>query len=269
MIHTKIHKLNDGYNKRATDAWADTMGKKFKDKPHYVLDPDLFQCLKPTDIEKTIDALLDADVLHTPYDECVVEMETALTTGEKVVGFVALKHMDGIWMFDLSILRADGSVMGTPAPGYVGILRSEPQHSDNRDYDCRHVMRFDKEREGLNAVVGAALCVLIVLSHTRGVAKEVVNADALAKLNKARKSRGNSTIPAYTVFKIGHTYNSAGNSTAWHPGTKMRPHLRAGHVRQQVCGAGRKDRKLIFVEPVLVNCDTTDNLVHVPKLVRA
>lgn len=47
------------------------------------------------------------------------------------------------------------------------------------------------------------------------------------------------------------------------------PHWRRGHFRMQAFGAGRQERKLIFVAPVLIHADQLDGAVPAPRPYRA
>ena len=38
-------------------------------------------------------------------------------------------------------------------------------------------------------------------------------------------------------------------------GSMKRPHWRRGHFRRQLCGAGRAERRLVFVRPCFINAD--------------
>lgn len=50
---------------------------------------------------------------------------------------------------------------------------------------------------------------------------------------------------------------------------RVTPHWRRGHIRMQPCGAGKQQRKLIFVAPVLVHAEQLQGEVPAPRSYRA
>jgi hypothetical protein len=58
-------------------------------------------------------------------------------------------------------------------------------------------------------------------------------------------------------------------TTASAGGGAMAPHWRRGHFRMQPCGPGRRERKLIFVAPVLIHAEQLQGEVPRPKSYRA
>jgi hypothetical protein len=52
-------------------------------------------------------------------------------------------------------------------------------------------------------------------------------------------------------------------------GSTVTPHWRRGHFRMQVCGAGKRERKLIFVAPMLIHASQLQGEIPAPKPYRA
>lgn len=52
-------------------------------------------------------------------------------------------------------------------------------------------------------------------------------------------------------------------------GSAVAPHWRRGHFRMQACGAGKRERKLIFVAPTLIHASQMQGEIPAPKPYRA
>jgi hypothetical protein len=103
----------------------------------------------------------------------------------------------------------------------------------------------------MNAAV-KALCALVVLMHTRGVAKEVIEINP--RFNKCRVQAGRPPIQDHTVIKIGHVYDRSGNQVEYRQSGRTMPvHWRSGHYRMQRYGTKLSMERKIFIEPMLVN----------------
>lgn len=268
MIHTKMHRLLaslHAYDVRTDSAsreYAIAQIKAYTNKPHYILSDALVEALGAEEVYRTIDALVTAGVARMPVDECVVECEAEMVGNVPVRGFIFYRMTDVDWIeFYVAFLAPDGSSFGMPKGGTIRILPGTGGDKFEHYYETRGCDRT------IGTLVARSLAMLIVLTHTRGVRKEVTTREHLAKLNKARVASKKSEVPAYTVFHIGHTYDASGNKSTWHPGSTMRPHLRAGHVRNQACGVKHKDHKFVFIKAVLVNCERAEDLKHVPKVI--
>jgi hypothetical protein len=60
------------------------------------------------------------------------------------------------------------------------------------------------------------------------------------------------------------------NENAGHEGSStVAPHWRRGHFRMQPCGAGKRERKLIFVAPMLIHAAQLQGEIPAPKPYRA
>jgi hypothetical protein len=277
MIHTKIHHVIESMRERA-DGDPD-FGKMLADAyatvPHYVLTDELMDALGSDAIESTVRALMDAGVAKLPYSHCVVELNQSTTKGEKGRAFVwfSAEPQDNTWLTHLTFMHNDGKIVCMNRGAKV--LLREPADDDHKYMPPEEdqtrkspfVFEIQPTQHSLDYPIICCLCVLMVLTHVRGVVKENVTHEHLRKLNKSRASRGRQAVLPYTVFKIGHTYTSTGEKRTWAPGCKRRPHLRAGHTRMQRYGTGRQLEKLIFIEPILVNCESEADVQHKPKVV--
>jgi len=278
MIHTKIHKLIAKLkdptctNSTMSPERVAALANLFTNHPHYVITDELAEALHNGNAFRTVDALLQMGVARMPHLECVVEFSCNFSNNQHGTAFMWLGYdteepTDKDWVSAYTAyLLDDGAVVGwkhlykirpsANAPGSIG--------EDGYQYHYDWEVKSDDQKTAQKAVI--ALVYLLTLTHTQGVVGEKVTEADLSKLNKSRAAKGQVTIPAYTVFKVTHTHDASGKKVVWHPGSKMRPHLRAGHLRHQPCGTGRKERKVIFVEPCLVNCADASDVKHIPKI---
>lgn len=240
----------------------------FSKVPHYVLSQELLEVMTVDMVDHTVDALMDADVARLPYKSCLVEMRQQTVQKTWGTAFLLIEQPweDTKWLCFFIFLHDDGSVQSTVRPVEL-CIRPFNALQDKLNRSAKYVYETSEPMGTIGSCMAAALGMLLTLTHVRGVVKEAVTSDDLKKLNKAREAKGKQTVLPYTVFKIGHTYTSTGEKRTWAPGCKMKPHLRAGHTRRQRYGTGRNESKLIFIEPVLVNCESIDEVQFKPKVV--
>ncbi|MGO4440280.1 hypothetical protein [Rhizobium sp. RAF56] len=105
---------------------------------------------------------------------------------------------------------------------------------------------------------GIALCLAMTL-HVRGII--TVDPPVRPKLDAARIKRGKPPIPRdYVTVHIGFVTDRHGEQHLYEEGRgHVKPHVRSGHYKNQAFGPGRVDRKIIWIDPYLVNygADTT------------
>jgi hypothetical protein len=72
----------------------------------------------------------------------------------------------------------------------------------------------------------------------------------------------------YNGIRVGP--DDLGQESAAHEGgSTVAPHWRRGHFRMQACGAGKRERKLIFVAPMLIHALQLQGEIPAPKPYRA
>lgn len=206
--------------------------------PHYVVDRRLTEMLAREDVSRSITAVIEAQLAHMPFPSLLVEFDAE----DSVRRFAHIFERPDENAFDVVLAVLNGpaltvtrapiriEIVNLPVPGFV----VRPSQSS--------------ELDRLAAVFAVAVGMLML--NINGVEKDVVEP---RKLNRSREAVGKPSIPRHTVLRIGTVIDSAGRSVRYADGRHMPIHLRAGHVRHQVCGKGRTERKLIYIPPVLVN----------------
>jgi hypothetical protein len=106
--------------------------------------------------------------------------------------------------------------------------------------------------------VWTALCVAMLIMHTRGVEREVIEC---SKINRKRSNAGKVLIPKHTYLRIGRVYkNSASDdSTEYVARRSPIPHWRRGYDQPVRYGPrGDQKTRLQFIYPKLVACREAD-----------
>lgn len=117
---------------------------------------------------------------------------------------------------------------------------------------------------------GKYLCMLMLMSRlpTYETWVDEIRYKKTLKLSKVKtrkvreKARDRLLIEPQEIklsskIKLFRTQGVPSGSTG--TGEKVRPHWRRGHMRHQVCGKGRLDRKLIYIPPVCIHANELPN----------
>lgn len=101
------------------------------------------------------------------------------------------------------------------------------------------------------AFIFRAMAAAMLIFHTGGVAKEVIEC---SKMNKKRILNNKIPIPTHTRLHIGKVYRSSKSeqSDDYIPRRSPKPHWRRGYDQPVRYGAGREKIKFVYVNPKLV-----------------
>jgi len=222
-IYTRLHKLLE----IATD---ETFTNAVH---HYVIGDDLLAALSREDVQKSIDAMIQADMARLPFPEMLVEYSVS----PGVSRFLWLEEKDGDISALTAMLTSNGLVTVAVEPAIVrtqaGVLRVE----------CK-----TGEEDAMAVAVGTSFALLML--NIRGIEKRIIEPKAL---NASRAKKGRVSVPSHVLLKIGVVYTKEGKAVIHGSDSLKTVYLRAGHVRQQAVGKGWSSHRPVYIAPQLVN----------------
>jgi len=289
MIRTKWHKvleaLKEGHlifplgeeeyiQARELDEFIpdmfDVLIKGMNDSPKYYLQDELSQILERADCVKSVMAMQEAGIMRLPYPLLTVEhvqkqitwfthvWETQ-TDRKEEYPFIAQSiglfsypdHGDWIMVNPMTIAISKPFWEENYAMSNYTALMPGFLH-DWYNYNCP----AEEMMESCITVVKMGVFTALLLLNTRGVEKEVVTPQSLRKLNRNREKRKRPSIPAHIILRVGHVYDRKGNAIRFvdQEGHKRQPlHWRSGYTATRWVGKGRKESRIVYVEPYIVN----------------
>ena len=214
----------------------------------YFVDEDVVGIMNREDTMKSIQALVEANLLRLPFDPILIEFNATKAFRR----FVILRQNgedfladSWFWHFEKEALW-EGSqnstvMMNEDAFLVTGVVDKQDAHS----------------------IIVAVTMALLFLNVT-GIEKQVVTPTGL---NRSRIKRGLSPVPTVTTMRIGTVYDRSGNPVKGAGGVAghRRVHMRAGHTRRQHYGVGNAETKIIYVPPVVVNYKPGDAMPALPS----
>lgn len=233
--------------------------------PKFVFDLSLMELITDKEFRLSLLDMKKAGVLKLPYKDIVVEFP-ASGKGSIYHRIVILSEASEIYANDVmgmsftlnrdehgDYLTVAGSVSGltiTEGVDKDAWLRIEghvakwvPSKSPVND----DLIKKTYEKDSSNVAIAWYLVALVM--STKGVQKDVINPE---KLNKQRVKSGKPSVPTHTYLRIGHVYQRDGSSVKYDERKSPRPHWRRGHIRNVRHGAGRKETRPVWIEPMLV-----------------
>lgn len=224
---------------------------------NYVIDSDVVDLLKREDARHSIRAMVQAGIARLPLNPLLVEYKLqphgnmhwmVLLTEKSNMGgtiearVICLMHKEGVALLHDAPISLAIELEGVAAKGASDSLYAAA------------------------AVLGVSFAFLML--NIKGLDKKVIDPSIL---NRVRHKKGKTSIPTHRVVHIASVYDRNGNIVGDGDSVKhrrVRVHLRRGHVRNQACGPEMADRKMVYIEPVLVNFrDGSGSILHPTKQV--
>lgn len=263
MIGTKLHQIRElivEENKLIEEMLA---------APKYYIDRDVVELLGRPDVQSSIAAMIIADVARLPFNPLLIEYDTFGDTGGKIHCAVLLQEAAGCiqarnFILYESVQHGRTVVRETGQGGYI---RIDLLHNSELN---KPTIKVDPLGCGdrLDAQLAAiASMIALLMLNVKGIEKRVVET---SRLNTVRKKHAKSAIPEHTIIHIGTIYDRNGKGHKYvSQGQRghMPVHMRRGHARHQACGEGQKDRKWVYIPPVLVNYREEHGPVKIPQQV--
>lgn len=244
------------------------------------------------DVAKSIAAMQEADVWRLPYPVCTFEYRAQLHVYDNAPLDRKVKHAIGGEAFDcisLCVERADGSpgiiatfikidpankrswtaiyhaaTDGDPARDVddIGGTTADPAGVDPAVFDAYRAgkragsMSVVGLESGTAASVGQIVSACLVALATRGIRRERWIGDKKVLLGRTEPEN------AYTRVMIAEAATGEGGHAMPGERHKVRLHMRAGHIRNQPHGPGRRYTRAIYIAPMLVGYEEEGTITH-------
>lgn len=231
-IATALHK--------AMDLSEDPVLLQMEKLPHFVFDHSLIVLFGRSDVKSCIAAVKAAGIARLPVPELLVEWEADGTRF-----FVSLRESEGQFVAMVARLHPGGYLMTiTESPVWVRI----------EDDGVTRATLCPAPIDGYAAALAVELALMMTV--TRGIAKEVIQPSVL---NRKREGRGERRIPTHSLVHVGSVYDlyDVASDVPLDQGKAPRApaemHIRIGHVRNQAHGEAWSERRVVFIPPTIVN----------------
>lgn len=253
--------------------------------PRFIIANDAIDLVRTDQSLYSISDMIMCNVLHLPYQTCVVEYDYHHVTYSVLLQERDLSDGSREWECSLfgyrgrnlnddaavifpcaACLRVEGPSENAfdtdvntprfPIIDYSSKFASFFKDSGNSQLLLEDTHYFVFERS-ITAFLAAA-----ILPKTIGISKSAT--EMKTSFNKARTVKGKSTVPNYTYIRIDGRDATVKNSDAKRDGVAV--HLRRAHKRRIAFGAGRQERVWRFFPPQVVGYLPDGSKPSVPEI---
>lgn len=256
MIRTKLHILAENIDPdtMTTGAENETVQRMLA-AASYVVDKEVLNLLSREDASKSVKALIDANLVHLPYNPMVVEYEVTPLHHE----FVLLREENGCIYGTVTVM--DNKIHAA----MVANREVKLELVDGAFIMTGYPKADSREAKVITSAFMTGVSIALLMLNTKGIEKEVI--EVPARFNKKRQARNKPPIPKHSIVHIGTIYRRDGTAIkrdgrgGWH----MPMHWRCGYTRRQHFGVGREDERMVFIPPCIVNFKPEENAPTAPK----
>lgn len=245
MIKTKLHILAENVDPSNMKLGRENpMVKEMLDAASYVIDDDVLDLLRRDDASKSIKALVQAGMVHLPYNPMVVEYEVLKSHHN----FCLLKEKNGVISGRVVVMENSNYLAMVAKFEITAEVKDGALHINEGIYSHNAY-----ESRVFVATFATALNLALLMLNTKGIDKQVIT--VAGSLNKKRARHGKPPIPVHSVVHVGTIYRRDGSAIKHEGGGgwKMPMHWRCGYTRLQHFGTNREETKYVYIPPCIVN----------------
>jgi hypothetical protein len=217
----------------------------FDHVPLFDLDESVLDAIDVNTAADTFDDMVSLDIHKPPYEKFAIRFNSTFLNkvNPQRSSYVDPNDRSKIYVR----FKIDSKT------GDVSYIVGAKHQKGNINWNFKVFTNFHEDKtEEFRVYCCNMVVFLIVLLATQNVEKITRDNSPRASSHSVREDAKHfSTTTVIRVGKITETMRGASSGA----GSKTRPHLRRGHVRNQRHGTGLSETKKIFIAPMFVNAD--------------